>query len=102
MDGDGYGGVAWLGVADGSILRRKGGPDIMGRGWCSHMLNALAAYNSRRYCSTFPLLASVAGKGRLVGLGGGGALVGHEQVLGCRDCVPPSTWLTLGLLLVRG
>ena len=42
---------------------------------------------------------SVAGKGRLVGLGGGGALVGHEQVLGCWDCVPPSTWLTLGLLL---
>ena len=45
------------------------------------------------------LVSSVAGKGRLVGLGGG-ALVGHEQVLGCRDCVPPYTWLTLGLLLL--
>ena len=43
---------------------------------------------------------SVAGNERLVGLGGGGALVGHEQVLGWRGCVPSSTWLTIGLLLL--
>ncbi len=48
-------------MALGSILRLNGWADIMGRGWCSQMLNTLAAYKSRRYCSSLPLLASVAG-----------------------------------------
>ena len=67
----------------------------MGSGWCSHTLKALAEYRSRRCCSSLPLFASVAGKGRLVGLGGGGALVGHEQVLG--GVAPPCGLLTLGM-----
>ena len=71
-----------LGVADGSMFRLSGGPDIIGRGWFSQTLKLLAAYRSRRCCSSAPRLASVAGNGRLVGRGGGGALVGHEQVLG--------------------
>ena len=72
-------GVWWgLGVAAGSMLRLSGGPDIMGRVWCSQTLKALAAYRSRRYCSSQPRLASVAGNGRLVGLGGVCALFGHE------------------------
>ena len=82
MDGYGSGCVAGFGVGIGIDVQTQGGPDIMGSGWCSHTLNALAEYRSRRCCSSLPLFASVAGKERLVGLGGGGALVGHEQVLG--------------------
>ena len=68
----------------------------MGRGWCSQTLKALAAYRSRRYCSSRPRLASVAGNGRLVGLGGGCALFGHEQVLGNVAIVSHLTGSPLG------
>jgi hypothetical protein len=72
-----------------------GGPDIMGRGWWSQTLNTLAAYKSCKYCSSLPLLASVAGNGRLVDLGGSRALVGHGHVFGGVMGSPPPGWLTL-------
>ena len=84
-------------MAAGSILRLSGGPDIMGKDCCSQTLKALAAYRSRRSCSSRPRLASVAGNGRLVGLGDGCALFGHEQVLGNVGTVSHPDWLTLGV-----
>ena len=93
-------GVADGSILDGSILRRKGGPDIMGRGWCSHMLNALAAYNSRRYCSSFPLLASVAGWWVW---GVGVLLLGMSRSWGVGTVFPPLHGSPLGCcFLVRG
>ena len=77
-----------FGVAVGSMIRVRGRPDIMGRVWCSHTLKQLAAQSSLRWSSNLPLFASVAGNGRVVGRGGGWALVGHEQVLGV-DCGEP-------------
>ena len=71
-------GMVGLAVADGSMFRLGGGPDIIGRGWCSQTLKVLAVYRFRRCCSSTPRLRLV-GRG---GGGGGGALVGHEQVLG--------------------
>ena len=41
--GTGMGLWQGLGVAVGSIDSVRGGPDIMGSGWCSHVLKALAA-----------------------------------------------------------
>ena len=69
-----------LGVADGSMFRLSGGLDIIGRCWCSHTLKVLAAYRSRRCCSSAPRLASVAGNGRLVDREGGGAWSGTSRV----------------------
>ncbi len=50
MDGDVDG--QGLGVALGSTFRDKGGPAIMGRGWCSQTLNALAEYRSSKWLSS--------------------------------------------------
>ena len=49
------------GVADGSIMRRIGGPVIIGSGWCSQVLKVLALYRSRRYFSSLSRLLLVGG-----------------------------------------
>ena len=70
-----------LGFALGSIERAKGGPVIIGRVWCSHVLNELEEYKLSRYSSILCLFASVAGNGSDVGLAGGWDLVGQEHDL---------------------
>ena len=68
-----------LGTALGSMLNESGGPAIIGRGWCSQVLNELDAYVCSRCCSRRALFSGVAGYGRPVGRGGGADLVGQEQ-----------------------
>ena len=70
-----------MGFALGSIKRAKGGPVIIGRVWCSHVLNELEEYKLSRYSSILCLFASVAGNGSDVGLAGGWDLVGQEHDL---------------------
>lgn len=74
-------------------MSRMGGPDIMGRGWCSHTLNVEAAYVVSWYCSSLPLYSSVNGNGAVVGLAGGRALAGQEQVLAVSDPLPALWWV---------
>ena len=62
-------------MAVGSMWRARGGPDIIGKVWCSQMLNVLAEYVSSRYFSNFSRFSSVAGYGSVVGRCGGGACV---------------------------
>ena len=70
-------------TALGSIIRRRGGPSMRGRGWWSHVLKVLALYRSRRNFSSLSQLSSVAGYGRI---GGGWERRGQGHGLGVSDC----------------
>ena len=60
-----------FGVAVGSMLRARGGPDIIGKVWCSHILKALVEYVSCRYFSNFSRFSSVAAVEVVLCLGNG-------------------------------
>ena len=114
--GTGIGLWQGLGVALGSIERAKGGLVIIGRVWCSHVLNELEEYKLSRYSSILCLFASVAGNGSDVGLAGGWDLVGQEHDLmgmamgsagqhlvvlaACSPAVAPAWWSMVGLFLM--
>lgn len=68
------------GFASGSILSRRGGPTIMGRGWCVQTLNVEALNVDLKCCSSALLFSSVAGTGRGIGPVGGSERVGHPHV----------------------
>ena len=61
-----------VGSASSSIISLTGGPDISGNGWCSQVLKVLLLWGSRMYFSNFSRFSFMAGKGNLVGSGGGG------------------------------
>ena len=66
-----------VGVDEGSIVKRMGGPSMRGRVWCSHVLNLLERYSAKMWSCSFSLLASVAGNGRQEGRVGGVVLLGY-------------------------
>ena len=71
---------AATGFAFGSMVSRRGGPAIMGRGWWVQVLNVDPLNISRRCCSKMPLFSSVAGTGRGKGPDGGKERVGHPHL----------------------
>ena len=59
------------GFASGLMWIWSGGPSIVGRIWCGHLLKVDMAKRSRSQCFIFPLFSGTHGRGRESGVGGG-------------------------------